>query len=155
MVHALTMADRERAGHGASPTATAVAAQTARSAGIALLRSSRSGTPVRIGSAEGTWSPMGSPRRRHRRTTLTRPEEPSDTARLKEAGLHHLRLHDARYTTAQLAVDAGIGLDAVGRLLGHASAVTTRRYAKPGSEAAALAADVVGNIITLVPKTSA
>ncbi len=77
------------------------------------------------------------------------------TARLKDAGLHHRRLHDARHTTAQLAVDAGIGLDAVGRLLGHASAVTTRRYAKPGAEAAALAADVVGNIITLTPKTAA
>ena len=77
------------------------------------------------------------------------------TARLKDAGLHHRRLHDARHTTAQLAVDAGIGLEAVGRLLGHASAITTRRYAKPGQEAAARAADVVGNIITLVPKTSA
>jgi integrase len=77
------------------------------------------------------------------------------TARLKDAGLHHRRLHDARHTTAQLAVDAGIGLEAVGRLLGHASAVTTRRYAKPGQEAAARAADVVGNLINLVPKSSA
>jgi integrase len=47
----------------------------------------------------------------------------------KAANVPHLRLHDLRHTFASALVSANYGLPLIGQLLGHASPVTTARYA--------------------------
>ena len=44
---------------------------------------------------------------------------------LRRPGLSHRRFHDLRPTFATLALEAGEGLDAVSRALGHTSVATT------------------------------
>jgi integrase len=45
------------------------------------------------------------------------------------AGLSGVRIHDLRHTHASIGAGAGLGLPVIGRLLGHAQASTTARYA--------------------------
>jgi integrase len=45
------------------------------------------------------------------------------------AGLTGVRLHDLRHTYASFGAGGGLGLPIIGRLLGHAQAATTARYA--------------------------
>jgi integrase len=45
------------------------------------------------------------------------------------AGLDDVHLHDARHTYASWLIQDGVPLEEVGRLLGHVSPLTTRRYA--------------------------
>ncbi|MEQ1820672.1 MAG: site-specific integrase, partial [Terricaulis sp.] len=45
------------------------------------------------------------------------------------AGLSDVRLHDLRHTLASLLVARGASLPMIGKILGHASAQTTQRYA--------------------------
>jgi integrase len=47
----------------------------------------------------------------------------------KRAGLVGVRLHDLRHTYASFGAGDGLGLPIIGRLLGHAQAATTARYA--------------------------
>jgi integrase len=47
----------------------------------------------------------------------------------KRAGLVGVRLHDLRHTYASFGAGSGLGLPIIGRLLGHAQATTTARYA--------------------------
>jgi integrase len=47
----------------------------------------------------------------------------------KHAGLIGVRLHDLRHTYASFGAGSGLGLPIIGRLLGHAQAATTARYA--------------------------
>lgn len=47
----------------------------------------------------------------------------------KRAGLTGVRLHDLRHTYASFGAGGGLGLPRIGRLLGHAQAATTARYA--------------------------
>jgi len=55
-------------------------------------------------------------------------KHPWETARAA-AGLEGLHLHDLRHSFASFAVNAGIELLAVGRILGHADYQSTMRYA--------------------------
>ncbi len=48
---------------------------------------------------------------------------------VNDAGLDHVRPHDLRHTYASWLIQKGIPLEEVGRLLGHTSPVTTKRYA--------------------------
>ncbi|WP_135212741.1 tyrosine-type recombinase/integrase [Vitreimonas flagellata] len=45
------------------------------------------------------------------------------------AGLHDVRLHDLRHSAASFALMSGVGLEVIGKLLGHSDLKTTRRYA--------------------------
>lgn len=45
------------------------------------------------------------------------------------AGIQDMHIHDLRHSYASLAVSAGLSLPQIGGLLGHASPVTTARYA--------------------------
>jgi integrase len=45
------------------------------------------------------------------------------------AGLSSVRLHDLRHTYASFGAGGGLGLPIIGKLLGHAQAATTARYA--------------------------
>lgn len=51
------------------------------------------------------------------------------TPAAKRAGLDDLHLHDARHSYASWLIQDGVPLEEVGRLLGHVSPLTTRRYA--------------------------
>lgn len=46
----------------------------------------------------------------------------------RKAGLAHARLHDLRHSTASEMINAGVDLYTVGGVLGHISAVCTKRY---------------------------
>jgi integrase len=48
------------------------------------------------------------------------------------AGVDHVRLHDLRHTYASWLVQDGVSIQEVQRILGHASIVTTMRYAHLG-----------------------
>jgi integrase len=47
----------------------------------------------------------------------------------KRAGLVGVRIHDLRHTHASIGAGAGLGLPIIGKLLGHAKATTTQKYA--------------------------
>lgn len=77
----------------------------------------------------------------------------------KRAGLAEVRLHDLRHTYASFGAGGGLGLPIIGRLLGHAQAATTSRYAhldndplRRASEAIAgrIAAALEGNRTAIV-----
>jgi integrase len=62
---------------------------------------------------------------KHPRHDLKRPWD----AVTRRAGLTGVRLHDLRHTYASFGAGGGLGLPIIGRLLGHAQATTTARYA--------------------------
>ena len=47
----------------------------------------------------------------------------------RAAVLPDVRLHDLRHSFASVAINAGVSLTLIGRLLGHAQPETTARYA--------------------------
>jgi integrase len=73
-------------------------------------------------------------------------QRPWDRIRTR-AGLPDVRLHDLRHTHAATAVSAGLALPLVGKLLGHAHAATTQRYAHLRDEPVRAAAELVGGEI--------
>ena len=64
-----------------------------------------------------------------------------------KAGLEDVRLHDLRHSFASALVNDGKGLYAVQRLLGHANAKATQRYAHLARETLADAAEAMGKVI--------
>jgi integrase len=65
----------------------------------------------------------------------------------KVAGLSDVRLHDLRHAFASVAASSGMGLPIIGKMLGHAQAATTHRYAHLASDPVkAAAATVAGKI---------
>ena len=65
----------------------------------------------------------------------------------RNAGLPDVRLHDLRHSYASIAIQNGISLDAIGRLLGHALPETTERYAHLTDQNIVDAAESVGGSI--------
>ncbi|ODT06987.1 MAG: hypothetical protein ABS58_09275 [Mesorhizobium sp. SCN 65-20] len=63
------------------------------------------------------------------------------------AGLDGLRIHDLRHSFASVGAWSGLGLPVIGKLLGHADASTTARYAHIADDAARRGADVIANQI--------
>ncbi|MHC4408685.1 MAG: tyrosine-type recombinase/integrase [Planctomycetota bacterium] len=58
-----------------------------------------------------------------------------------------LRFHDLRHTYASLAVQHGVPLDTLSRIMGHSSLQTTMRYAHLRAENRELAARTVGELL--------
>jgi len=81
---------------------------------------------------------------------LTNLERPWINVR-KIAGLSDVRLHDLRHTFASHAVMRGMALPLLGKVLGHASAQTTQRYAHfaadPVRQAAEAAAKPLADLL--------
>jgi integrase len=69
------------------------------------------------------------------------------TAICKRARLDGLRIHDLRHSFASVGAWSGLGLPVIGKLLGHADAKTTQRYAHIADDAARRGADVIANQI--------
>jgi integrase len=59
-------------------------------------------------------------------------------------GLDDVRLHDLRHSFASLAVNRGVSLPMIGKLLGHKHQATTQRYAHIARDAAAAVNDALG-----------
>jgi len=74
------------------------------------------------------------------RSDLKRPW----TAVSKRAGLSGVRLHDLRHTYASFGVGGGLGLPIIGKLLGHAQASTTARYAHLDNDPLRRATEKIG-----------
>jgi integrase len=69
-----------------------------------------------------------------------------------EAGLPDVRLHDLRHTFASVLINKRKSLYAVQRLLGHANAKATQRYAHLARETLAEAAEAMGSVVSDVLK---
>lgn len=63
----------------------------------------------------------------------------------KRAGLAGLRIHDLRHTHASFGASAGLGLPIIGKLLGHARASTTQKYAHLDTDPLRRASDHIGS----------
>ena len=66
----------------------------------------------------------------------------------KTANLEDVRLHDLRHSFASVGAGAGMGLQVVGKLLGHRSPSTTARYAHIADDPAKAAADRISSAIS-------
>jgi integrase len=77
------------------------------------------------------------------RADLKRPWE----AVSKRASLVGVRLHDLRHTYASFGAGGGLGLPIIGKLLGHAQASTTARYAHLDSDPLRRASQTIGSQI--------
>jgi integrase len=60
------------------------------------------------------------------------------------AGVAGMRVHDLRHTHASFGAGAGLGLPIIGKLLGHARASTTQRYAHLDTDPLRRASDHIG-----------
>lgn len=65
----------------------------------------------------------------------------------KRAALGGLRIHDLRHSFASIGAWSGLGLPVIGKLLGHADASTTARYAHIADDASRRAADAIAGQI--------
>ena len=73
---------------------------------------------------------------------------PKAWARIRKlAGLENVRIHDFRHSFASVGAGAGMGLQVVGKLLGHADPKTTARYAHIADDPAKVAADRIAHTI--------
>jgi integrase len=63
---------------------------------------------------------------------------------MRKAGITNYRRHDNRHTYASHLVSSGLSLEIVGRLLGHTTATTTKRYAHVADDPLRAATDRFG-----------
>ncbi|WP_438749176.1 tyrosine-type recombinase/integrase [Pararhizobium sp. O133] len=66
----------------------------------------------------------------------------------KRASLEGLRIHDLRHSFASVGAWSGLGLPVIGKLLGHADAKTTQRYAHVDVDSSRRAADAIAGQIS-------
>jgi len=64
------------------------------------------------------------------------------------AGLQGLRIHDLRHSFASVGAGASLGLPIIGKLLGHAQAATTNRYAHVDDDPMRRAVETIGASIS-------
>jgi integrase len=75
------------------------------------------------------------------------------TTAMRQARITNYRRHDNRHTYASHLVLSGLSLEIVGRLLGHTTAVTTRRYAHLADDPLRAATERFGSKIAGLNKT--
>lgn len=73
----------------------------------------------------------------------------------KKAGLEDVRIHDLRHSFASFAINDGMHLQMVGKLLGHTQAQTTMRYAHLSDDTMKQAANRVSTIMDAPVKPAA
>ena len=64
------------------------------------------------------------------------------------AGLEDLRIHDLRHAAASIAVNEGVTLPIIGKVLGHTQARTTERYAHVNDKRAIDATNKIGKVVS-------
>jgi site-specific recombinase XerD len=69
------------------------------------------------------------------------------SAVLRQAGIMNYRRHDNRHTYASHLVSSGLSLEIVGRLFGHTTTTTTKRYAHVADDPLRAATDRFGSKI--------
>ncbi len=69
------------------------------------------------------------------------------TSVVRQAGIANYRRHDNRHTYASHLVSSGLSFEIVGRLLGHVTATTTKRYAHLADDPLRAATDRFGSKI--------
>jgi integrase len=74
------------------------------------------------------------------------------SAVMRKAGITNYRRHDNRHTYASHLVSSGLSLEIVGRLLGHTTTTTTKRYAHLADDPLRAAADRFGSKIASLQK---
>jgi integrase len=74
---------------------------------------------------------------------------------IQRAGIINYRRHDNRHTYASHLVSSGLSLEIVGRLLGHTTAATTKRYAHLADDPLRAATDRFGSKIAGFQKAGA
>lgn len=122
--------------------------------GIALLRDSKTGRRHTVLSAPaltllserealGTYVIRGDTSYKPR-ADLNRPWR----AIRAHAGLDDVRIHDLRHSYASVAAAGGVPLAIIGKMLGHAQAATTQRYAHLADDPLKAAADKVAHRIS-------
>jgi integrase len=74
-------------------------------------------------------------------------KKPWDAVR-RRADLEDVRLHDLRHTFASIGAGSSLGLQIVGKLLGHSQPQTTARYAHLDADPLRRATDIIGDHIT-------
>src|ERR1700720_1439536 len=74
------------------------------------------------------------------RSDLKRPWQ----AVARRANFGSVRIHDLRHTHASVGAGAGLGLPIIGKLLGHAHATTTARYAHLDADPLRRASERIG-----------
>jgi site-specific recombinase XerD len=67
------------------------------------------------------------------------------SAVLRQAGITNYRRHDNRHTYASHLVSSGLSLEIVGRLPGHTTVTTTKRYAHLADDPLRAATDRFGS----------
>jgi integrase len=70
----------------------------------------------------------------------------------KAAGAPDIRVHDLRHSFASTIASSGFGLPVIGKLLGHRSAATTRRYAHLVGSILKDATEAAGKRLSVVPQ---
>ncbi|MCA9720213.1 MAG: tyrosine-type recombinase/integrase [Myxococcales bacterium] len=65
----------------------------------------------------------------------------------RRVGLEDVRLHDLRHSAASDAINAGVPLAVIGRILGHRKPSTTQRYAHISDDALAKGVALMGAVI--------
>lgn len=73
----------------------------------------------------------------------------------RAAGYGHARLHDLRHSTASEMINAGVDLYTVGGVLGHKSAISTKRYSHLATQTLQSAVALVGKKTRTTPKRKA
>ena len=73
----------------------------------------------------------------------------------KQAGLEDVRIHDLRHNFASIAASGGLSLPVIGKLLGHARAATTERYAHLAADPLKAANEAIGQRIAAAMKGEA
>ncbi len=65
-----------------------------------------------------------------------------------KAGLKDAHVHDLRHTFASVLVNNGVGLEVIGKLIGHSSIRTTQRYSHLANDSLKKATDIFAKKIT-------
>ena len=65
----------------------------------------------------------------------------------EKADLKNIRIHDLRHTFASILVNSGVGLEVIGKLIGHSNASTTQRYSHLINNTLKIATDIFGSKI--------
>lgn len=71
------------------------------------------------------------------------------------AGLSDVRIHDLRHSFASLAIQNGVSLSVIGKLLGHTRSETTRRYAHFETAYLAQESEKIGRLLTATMASAA